>query len=292
MSNKELWINPPKVFNGNQDNFIPFVQDAQVYLSLNDKAYNTDQKKIIYVLSYMNEGMAKTWKEAFLDGVFSSKNQDYGKFTDFLLNIKGAFSTANSEGEAWAQLWQLKQGKGTANEYISQFQILAGQSRINDDKALVEYFMEGIHTSILSKIFALNKIPTSIQEWYDKAFWFDTQYQRFQEISSQNNGFTPQTRKTNTPWYVHSPHNPNAMDINRLTTEDRELCMKECWCFNCRKIGHNARDCRSKNTEGIQYQGIKKTAATTWAMICNLTKDVNTEERNTIIREAIEEVDF
>ena len=116
MSEKELRINPPKVFDGNQDNFIPFIQDTRVYLSLNDKSYNTDQKKIIYVLSFMNEGMAKTWKEAFLDSVFNNVNQDYGKFSDFLLNIKGAFSTADSEGEARGQLRQLKQGKGTAEE--------------------------------------------------------------------------------------------------------------------------------------------------------------------------------
>jgi len=254
-----------------------------VYLSLNDKSYNTNQKKIIYVLSFMNEGTAKTWKEAFLDSIFNNVNQDYGKFSDFLLNIKGAFSTADSKGEARAQLRQLKQGKGTADEYISQFQILAGRSKISDDKALIEYFMEGIHTSILSKTFALDKIPITIKEWYDKTSRFDAQYRRFQEISSRNKGFTPQARKTNAPQYVHSPCNPNAMDIDRLTTEDRELCMKERRCFNCRKIGHNARDCRSKNTEGSQYQGIKKTAATTRAMIRNLTKDMSTEERNTII---------
>jgi len=218
MSEKELRINPPKVFDGNRDNFIPFIQDAQVYLSLNDKSYNTDQKKIIYVLSFMNEGTAKTWKEAFLDGVFNNINQDYGKFNDFLLNIKGAFSTADSEGEARSQLRQLKQGKGTADEYISQFRILAGRSKISDDKALIEYFMEGIHTSILSKIFALDKIPTTIREWYDKTSQFDAQYQRFQEISSWNKGFTPQARKTNAPQYVHSPRNPNAMDIDCLTT--------------------------------------------------------------------------
>jgi len=134
--------------------------------------------------------------------------------------------------------------------------------------------------------------PTSIQERYDKASRFDAQYQRFQEISSQNKGFTPQTKKTNTPQYVHFPRDPNTMDIDCLTTEDRELCMKEHQCFNCHKIGHNARDCHSKNTEGSQYQGIKKTAATTREMIHNLTKDMNAEERNMIIREAIEEVDF
>jgi len=152
--------------------------------------------------------------------------------------------------------------------------------------------MEGIHTSILSKIFALDKIPTTIKEWYDKTSRFDAQYRRFQEISSRNKGFTPQARKTNAPRYIHSPRDPNAMDIDHLTTEDRELCMKERQCFNCRKIGHNARDCCSKNTEGSQYQGIKKTATTTRAMIRNLTKDMSTEERNTIIREAIEEEDF
>jgi len=33
--------------------------------------------------------------------------------------------------------------------------------------------MEGIHTLILSKIFALDKIPTTIKEWYDKTSRFN-----------------------------------------------------------------------------------------------------------------------
>lgn len=64
--------------------------------------------------------------------------------------------------------------------------------------------------------------------------------------------------------------------------------MKERRCFNCHKIGHNARDCRSKN-EGSQYNGVKKTAATTRAMIRNLVKDMDDGEKSKLLEEVVEE---
>ena len=285
---KELRINPPRVFNGNREDLTAFIQDSRVYLTLNKKAYDTDKKRIIFMLSFMTEGTARAWKEALLAEIFSAATTDFGTFVEFLKKLTGAFTASDIEGEARAQLRQLRQAKGTADEYISQFRILAGRSRITDDKALIEYFMEGIHTSILAKIFALDKVPTTVAAWYEKASRFDAQYRRFQEISGRKKGFTPQNRKSNTPRYVQSSSDPNAMDIDRLTTEEREQHMKERRCFNCHKIGHNARDCRSKN-EGSQYNGVKKTAATTRAMIRNLVKDMDDGEKSKLLEEVVEE---
>lgn len=297
---KEIRINPPKPFDGNRNNLASFIQDIYVYLTLNRHIYDSQEKKIIFALSYLTEGTAKAWKEAFLGEILSQRPANFGTYEEFITRLQTAFSASDVEGEARAQLRQLKQGKSTADEYISEFWILAGRSKITDDKALIEYFMEGIHTSILAKIFALDKIPTTISEWYEKASRFDAQYRRFQEISGRKKGtnITPTRFTTASPKYVSSK-DPNAMDIDRLTTEEIERHKKERRCFNCHRIGHQAKECRSGKTpdnsqdnQSYKYQGVKKTATTARAMIRNLVEDMDPEEKEKLMDDITKEQDF
>ncbi|KAG5640263.1 hypothetical protein H0H81_012289, partial [Sphagnurus paluster] len=55
---------------------------------------------------------------------------------------------------------------GTADEYISEFRILASHSKITEDTSLVEYFMEGLNPKLVEKIFGLEDLPTTIDDWY------------------------------------------------------------------------------------------------------------------------------
>ena len=63
---KELRINPPTNFTGNRDDLDNFEQDCTLYLTLNKIVYETDEKQIIFILSYMTEGATHAWKEAFI----------------------------------------------------------------------------------------------------------------------------------------------------------------------------------------------------------------------------------
>ena len=190
-------------------------------------------------------------------------NGAYGLYPTFIDVLKKAFSAADTKGKAWAQLRHLRQGKDGADKYIAQFRIIAGQAKLTDDKTLVEYFIEGINTGILQKIFAQNLLPAMINDLYTSATKFDSQHRRFQEIlgwQRGTTGFQAQTKKTNTLRFSRSyQNNPNAMDINRLTTEEHEKHMQENQCFNCHKIRHRAKDCRSKlNNDQTKFNGIKK----------------------------------
>ena len=62
----EVKLNPPKVFSGKRTELNKFLQDVLVYLTVNKEVYNNNEKKIAYLLSFMTEGDAASWKEEFL----------------------------------------------------------------------------------------------------------------------------------------------------------------------------------------------------------------------------------
>jgi hypothetical protein len=299
-SGKEIRLNLPKVFDGNRENLTPFLQDCQVYLTLNDHIYDTDEKKIAFFLSFLTEGVAKVWKEGYL---LDKLGKGFGSLTTFKKLLQDTFSASDVEGDARAKLRQLKQGKDTADEYVSQFRILAGRSKIKEDSSLIEYFMEGLNNGILQKIFTLEKMPTTIDKWYELASRFDAQHRRVQEIIGRRRGTAINTntnqRKTYVPRYA-SHNDPNAMDIDRLTIEQRDKHIRENRCFNCHRIGHRIKDCRSpKQQEPTQnqdvtnkFQGIKKTATTARAMIRNLVADMDEEEKDKLFKEISTDQDF
>src|SRR6202522_2661478 len=95
-----------------------------------------------------------------------------------------------------------------------------------NDKALTEYFMEGINIGILQKIFAQEKLPTTITEWYKQTSKLDSHYRRVQEILGRRRGTTSQAQTTNDMKKPFIPRfipkeDPNAMDVDRLSTKER-----------------------------------------------------------------------
>src|ERR1700678_4278241 len=122
---KELRINPPTHFTGNREDLENFLQDCTLYLTLNRAVYEIDEKQIIFMLSYMTEGTARTWKEAFVQDVISSQANNFGSLKQFTINLKKAFKASDSEGDARAKLRQLKQGKDSVDDYVAPWHVFA-----------------------------------------------------------------------------------------------------------------------------------------------------------------------
>ena len=94
----------PVPYDGNRDDFAAFILDCQVYLTLNKTIYDTSEKKILFITSYMTGGTAKAWKEAYLADALSHSPAEFGEFTVFLQNLRDSFTASDLEGEARAQL--------------------------------------------------------------------------------------------------------------------------------------------------------------------------------------------
>jgi hypothetical protein len=68
---KELNLNKPEAFDGNRNNFKDFLQTVEVYMDVNHETYNSDLRKIAFVLSFMTAGAASTWKAQFIDEAYA-----------------------------------------------------------------------------------------------------------------------------------------------------------------------------------------------------------------------------
>ena len=78
----ELKLSPPKPFTGKREELDNFIQDVYLYLDVNSDTYNTDKKKIGYMLSFMNSGDAKSWKAQFLRNLTKDTGLSLGTWAD------------------------------------------------------------------------------------------------------------------------------------------------------------------------------------------------------------------
>jgi hypothetical protein len=293
---KEMKVNLPKEFHGDREDTTRFIQDLDMYFFVNGGIYDTDGKKIVFTLSLMAGGYAQTWKQAYITDASKSGTFVTGTFDEFKALLKSDFGGSDTAGNARAELKNIKQ-TNSADEYVSQFRILASRSGIKDDTALIEYFMEGLKPKVLEKIYSLPAIPVTIKEWYDHATKFDNQWNRVREIIARSKG-GPTPKKHIPTGLKYSGYrdsgnrDPNAMDIDRLTTEQSNEHIKKGLCFGCHKAGHIRRDCPEnsayKKQEQTSYpnkfKNFKKTGATTYAMIRSLYQELNEEDRAEVIK--------
>ena len=146
---KEIKMNPPKVFDGSREKFRKFLQDADLYMLINDQVYNNDIRKIGFVLSFMTEGAAAAWADQFLEeaGRTAKANQapiDLGTYKKFTDELTDAFSAYDTPGQALEQLktFQMKVGN-SINEHVAKFRILLSESRLDNKSPIaIDLFRE------------------------------------------------------------------------------------------------------------------------------------------------------
>ena len=71
----KVWV--PSSFNEERTKSTKFLQEVNLYLRVNQAIYDTDEKKIIFALSFMTEGTASVWALTWGDKV------NMGTWVDF-----------------------------------------------------------------------------------------------------------------------------------------------------------------------------------------------------------------
>ena len=185
-------------------------------------------------LEILNTGTAYTW-------------------TQLCHELEELFRPANQKDWARKKLRELKQGRMPINEWIIKFQTYSQSAQLNSGQ-LIDILKQNIDPSIIRKIIEEDTRPTDLAVYLTKIRNIGQRRQltRFLGIAGSS-----------------SHKDPNAMDISALDaaeyegseaeihafTKGKESAKnpsrnkKELSCFNCRKPGHMAKDCRSPSTK-------------------------------------------
>jgi hypothetical protein len=107
-----------------------FLQDVQLYLAVNDDVYNKDKKKIAFVLSFMSEGDAKSWKGQFLQNANKPTGLDLGTWAQFQTDLTEAFKPYDAPGDALEELTALKMGNNLIEDHIAKYKIHLSRSGV------------------------------------------------------------------------------------------------------------------------------------------------------------------
>ena len=180
----------------------------------------------------------------------------------FLEQITENFLPENQTYNAIHKLALLKQGRWSVEEVITDFQLLVSQAgytseSTTDNLHLIEKLQNVLKPSLVKKIMMLDTPPTDIKGWMKKAVMINSQYRMTMEILGRwlNEGKTTTSTRTSTnrtTWNDRTyeqkkpRRDPDAMDVDTMTTEERTILLRQGACFLCKEPGHMARDCKKK----------------------------------------------
>ena len=115
----------------------------------------TDKIKIGFVPSYMNKKEAKDWRELYLKDLEDPVTGKlvYPTFGAFLTEVHKAFWSVDQVQDAICKLENLKQGKKTAEQVITEFKQLIRQAGLttrstSDNIHLIGLFRKALNYSL------------------------------------------------------------------------------------------------------------------------------------------------
>jgi len=250
----------PQVFSRRIEEVSAFINMARLYIRMKmmEEAAAT---QVVWVLSYMQGGIAEAWKDNLLDELAKGESE-VESAEQLFAKIKDNFGETLEEERKIKQLRMIEQGGRTCNEYVQEFKKIARGSSY-ERRPLIEEFKRGLNGAIRRKLAEEEELPTTIGEWQERAVRLDRN-QRQSRAEERVLGRNTQPRGGGSyggrggqiTWRTGGGYregeggnmsnrggaqmgprrDPNAMDVDRGRGGDRT-------CYVCGKWGHMAKNC-------------------------------------------------
>jgi hypothetical protein len=210
-------LNTPTPFTGRREDLRKFLQEVKIYLLANGDGYPTDLDKVLFVISYMNEGDMNSWKEEFFDTAEQTAAQmlgakiNLGTYNDLIKKIVEDFSPYDAPKDAIYEMKELKMGNSSIEEHVSKFKMLVTKLKLAKNDAVVEYFKESLPIALQKNILSLPEQPKALEEWYTWAVKLQNNYICMRSAISKIQNWGGSTTSNNKTVLYTPPHSPSGL---------------------------------------------------------------------------------
>ena len=241
-SPKELSLNKPDGFTGDHEKFTAWLLSVRTYLMMNAHVYDTDEKQIGFMLSYMTGGSALAFKENYIESCISDSLTFFivESFAEFVKKLKNVYEVGDIKATSMLHLANIKQGNRPLAEYASQFLMLMKRADIQDGVPMATFFGKGLMTFLSDRVLSLGITPDSVQDWIKAASAVNSaeatkRVFKGTDTAEDRKYLYYQEHKATT---LRKFRNPDAMDVDR----GKPRTARPLECFGC-KGPHMRRDC-------------------------------------------------
>jgi hypothetical protein len=127
---------------------------------------------------------------------------------------------------------------------------------------LIGYYRKTSEPRLSRRILFSDDVPKMIDGWIEKAIQFDTNWRMGNLFFNQDTKVNPSKQRADTNksngnahwWRTNERKDPNAMDVDALTIEERGMLLRQGKCFCCKKTGHMAKDCPPEQGESLKQK--------------------------------------
>jgi Ty3 transposon capsid-like protein len=272
-SNEKVKVRNPEPFNGSEPcKLRNFLVSCNLHFCDRPKTFATDEKKILFVLSYL-KGSAISW---FEPGLMDKSNSAHWiwNFDAFLNELETNFGPHDPVGDAEKELTEISmKDHHRVMKYNVDFWKLASRVDWNESTLYAHYF-SGLPARLHVEVIRGGKPDTLVElrlkaQDADEIYWM-------MKVETNNNSRskpTPSTsKKDDKPSASYSASTPLSSaktaskpqlppakgkpkdsiadklgKDGKLQTSKRERRLKEGLCLYCGKKGHSAKDCFKAN---------------------------------------------